>query len=80
MPVSRSLSFAFVHVRKTAGTSIARVLEAADPQLYLNEKGIWDMLCAHPERRRLLETLRDFYLIGSADNYPRHRAQTDRAP
>ncbi len=58
MPVSRSRSFAFIHVRKTAGTSIVRALETIDPQLYLNEKSVWDLLCAYPERRRaFFETL-----------------------
>ncbi len=70
MPVSRSLSCAFIHVRKTAGTSIVRALEAADPRLHLNEVGIWDILCAHPRRRSLLRRLRGFYLIGSANHYP----------
>jgi hypothetical protein len=70
MPVSRSLSCAFIHVRKTAGTSIVRALEAADPRLYLNEVGMWDILCAYPERRNLLRRLRGFYLIGSAKGYP----------
>lgn len=70
MPVSRLHSFAFIHVRKTAGTSIVRVLEAMDPQLYLNEKGLWDLLQAHPDRRRLLKLLRDYYLVGAVDNFP----------
>lgn len=70
MPVSRSHSFAFIHVRKTAGTSIVRALETIDPQLYLNEKGMWDVLCAHPERRTLLRTLRAFSLIGSMESFP----------
>lgn len=70
MPVSRSLSCAFVHVRKTAGTSIVRVLESADPRLELNGVGMWDVLCAHPKRVKLLRRLRDFYLVGSAVRYP----------
>ncbi|HEY5425064.1 MAG TPA: sulfotransferase family 2 domain-containing protein [Candidatus Tumulicola sp.] len=70
MPVSRSLSFAFIHVRKTAGTSMSRALESIDPQLYLNEKGLWDVLCVHPDRRHLLEKIRAFYLVGSVNNFP----------
>lgn len=70
MPVSHSRSFAFIHVRKTAGTSIVRSLERIDPQLSLNEKGLWDLLCVHPQRRALCQKLRDFYLIGSMENYP----------
>lgn len=70
MPVSRALSCAFIHVRKTAGTSIVRALEAADPRLHFNDVGLWDILCAHPARRSLLRRLRDFYLIGSAYGYP----------
>lgn len=70
MPVSRALSCAFIHVRKTAGTSIVRALEAADPRLDFNDVGLWDILCAHPARRSLLRRLRGFYLIGSANNYP----------
>src|SRR5581483_1912891 len=70
MPISRTYSFAFIHVRKTAGTSIVRVLETSDPQLYLNEKGLWDVLQVHPDRRRLLSLLREYYLVGSVDNFP----------
>ncbi len=70
MPVSAALSCAFIHVRKTAGTSMARILSDADPRLYLNDVGLWSVLCAHPERRRLLLKLRSFYPIGSVSTYP----------
>ena len=70
MPVSESLSCAFIHVRKVAGTSIVRVLEAADPQLDLNDKGLWDILCAHPERRWLVAELRRLYPLNALVDFP----------
>ena len=70
MPVSNAASFAYIHVRKTAGTSISRALEAIAPDLTLNEKGLWDILSAHPQRRWILTTLRSCYPINSITAFP----------
>jgi Sulfotransferase family len=72
VPVSRSHGFAFVHVPKSAGTSILTAL--SEPMqgevLDFGGRGIIDLLCAHPRRRWILTTINGFNTLGGLVDFP----------
>ncbi|MDE2480922.1 MAG: sulfotransferase family 2 domain-containing protein [bacterium] len=68
MPFFPALGCAFIHVPKTAGTSIVRALSGADAEFA--ESGIWDILERHDARVTIAEAIRRNFRLASFVSFP----------
>jgi len=64
MPISHKHRCIFIHIPKTAGTSILRALSASDEHVAFAGTGLWDVLLNSPDARELVSRYRSVFPVG----------------
>lgn len=70
MPVSLTNRCIFVHIPKTAGSSIVQALHESDPQALYAGTGLWDVFVNHPRSAELVDRYRRTFRIGTLATAP----------
>lgn len=70
MPISHDDRFIFVHIPKTAGSSIVESLLTVRPNLDFMARNAWPRLFAHPRSAELFRQLRIFYPLHAIARFP----------
>ncbi|HUZ50394.1 MAG TPA: sulfotransferase family 2 domain-containing protein [Candidatus Dormibacteraeota bacterium] len=70
MPVFTEHACAFVHIPKTAGTSILQALDATKDTIEFGAFGLWDALMLHPEREAIVVDIRRSFRIATLREFP----------
>lgn len=70
MPVFTEHACAFVHIPKTAGTSIAQALGAVKDTVEFGTFGLWDALVLHPEREAIVTDVRGNFRLAMLRTFP----------
>jgi hypothetical protein len=70
MPVSHEDRFIFIHIPKTAGSSVVEALLTHRPNLDFMARNSWPRLLAHPRGVEMFRILRSFYALNSIVRFP----------
>ncbi|HTW82733.1 MAG TPA: sulfotransferase family 2 domain-containing protein [Candidatus Sulfotelmatobacter sp.] len=70
MPISHDDRFIFIHIPKTAGSSIVESLLTVRPNLDFMARNAWPRLFAHPRGAELFRQLRVFYPLNPMALFP----------
>ena len=65
VPVSHSHRFVYIHIPKTAGTSVMQTLASGGAEMRFNSAGLWDAILGHPDNARLVEQYRRVFHLGT---------------
>lgn len=72
MPFSVDREFAFVHIPKTAGSSITQSLWNAGVPLLFDGSGLWDVLSGRDDAGEMVARLRRSFGIAELSTFPQH--------
>jgi hypothetical protein len=69
MPISHADRFIFIHVPKTAGTSVVNAMLAQRPDLEFMQRNAWPLLFSHPRGVELFRELRKHYGLNTVKEF-----------
>lgn len=70
MPISEQHRFAYIHIPKTAGTSLMQAMRSAEIDLIFAERGLWDLIHGRSDLADILQTLRMCFRLSTFTEFP----------